>query len=297
MGIFNMQQSHQNGSWRSDRRSFGSGTTDRRIWPSDRIGSSESRETADAEADPEHYVPLFISDENGEPDPGEYIAPLRTRRASSISSRILVVVCVAATTTILFASLSSDAARDFFRASFADLIPAPLAATLSSSPRANVPAKIAAEPMPAPEPKPLVRNVTTADLGSAPNTMSATDQPREPVPVVADAPKIEAPKLPSPVIHRLTPSEISAALVRADALIASGDIAAARLVLQRAADSEDGKAAIKLAGTYDPDVLAKLGVHGIVPDPAKARDWYEKAKTFGAPEAAMRLEVLASQHR
>jgi hypothetical protein len=235
---------------------------------------------------------LFISDENGDPDPSEYIVPLRTRRASSISSRILIGVCVAATTTVLFASLSSDAARDFFTASFAELIPAPLAATLSSSPRATAPARIAPVQMPTPEQKPVVRNLTTADLGPAPKTMNAADQPREPVAVV-----VEPPKPPAPVIHHLNPNEISAALTRADALIMSGDIAAARLVLQRAADSEDGKAAIKLAGTYDPDVLAKLGVHGIVPDPAKAREWYEKAKTFGAPEAAMRLELLASQHR
>jgi TPR repeat protein len=206
-------------------------------------------------------------------------------------------VCAAAIATVVFTSLSSDAAREFFRASFADLIPAPLAATLSASPHKAAPARVASAQMPEPEQKPSVRNLTTADLGRAPGTISTTDQPREPVPVAVEAPRIEAPKPPAPVIHHLDANEISAALIRADSLIASGDIAAARLVLQRAADSEDGKAAVKLAGTYDPDVLAKLGVHGIVSDPAKAREWYEKAKTFGAPEAAMRLEVLASQHR
>jgi hypothetical protein len=42
-------------------------------------------------------------------------------------------------------------------------------------------------------------------------------------------------------------------------------------------------------------VLEKLGVHGVVPDLAMARGWYEKAKQFGATEATQRLELLASR--
>jgi len=86
-------------------------------------------------------------------------------------------------------------------------------------------------------------------------------------------------------------------LRRADALIASGDVAAARLVLRRAADAGDAGAAMALAGTYDPANLAKLGVHGIVPDLAMARSWYEKARTFGSAEARQRLEMLASKRQ
>ena len=37
------------------------------------------------------------------------------------------------------------------------------------------------------------------------------------------------------------------------------------------------------------------GVHGVVPDLAMARGWYEKAKKFGAMEATQRLELLASK--
>jgi hypothetical protein len=54
-----------------------------------------------------------------------------------------------------------------------------------------------------------------------------------------------------------------------------------------------------LAGTYDPVVLEKLGVHGFVPDAAMARVWYEKAKKFGsaaAPEPE-RLELLANKRQ
>ena len=78
-------------------------------------------------------------------------------------------------------------------------------------------------------------------------------------------------------------------------MIASGDLAAARLVLRRAAEAGDAHAAMVLAGTYDPTVLDKLGVHGVVPDLAMARGWYEKAKKLGATEATQRLELLASK--
>jgi hypothetical protein len=95
----------------------------------------------------------------------------------------------------------------------------------------------------------------------------------------------------------LDPNEIASSLRRADDLIASGDLAAARLVLRRAADAGDARAAMTLAGTYDPAILEKLGVHGFVPDLAMARGWYEKAKKFGSAEAPQRLELLASKQQ
>jgi hypothetical protein len=107
----------------------------------------------------------------------------------------------------------------------------------------------------------------------------------------------DAHMIPGDAIHHLDPDEIASALTRGAALIASGDLAAARLVLRRAADAGDARAAMALAETYDPAILEKLGVHGVVPDLARARGWYEKAKQFGATEATQRLELLArKQH-
>jgi hypothetical protein len=97
------------------------------------------------------------------------------------------------------------------------------------------------------------------------------------------------------VIHHLAPDEIASLLKRADDLSASGDVAAARLVLRRAAEAGDPRAAMGLAGTYDPANLAKLGVHGIVPDVAMAQAWYEKARKFGSAEAGQRIEALAAR--
>ena len=80
-------------------------------------------------------------------------------------------------------------------------------------------------------------------------------------------------------------------------LITSGDIAAARLVWERAASSKNADAAFMLAGTYDPLILRELKVYGFAGDVAMARTWYEKAKELGSTEARRRLEILASMAR
>ncbi len=75
-------------------------------------------------------------------------------------------------------------------------------------------------------------------------------------------------------------------------LIAAGDIAAARVVLRKAAEANDAEAALGLAATYDPIVLRELKVYGFTPDAAMARVWYEKARDLGSPAAPRRLEML-----
>jgi hypothetical protein len=98
-------------------------------------------------------------------------------------------------------------------------------------------------------------------------------------------------------IRQLDQAEIADLMKRGEAYIAHGDLAAARLVLQRAAEGGDPRATLTLAGTYDPIVLEKLGVQGFVSDIALARTWYERAKELGSPEAPQRLEMLASRER
>jgi len=103
-------------------------------------------------------------------------------------------------------------------------------------------------------------------------------------------------------IRQLDPREIADLIKRGERFISAGDLASARLVLQRAAEAGDPQAALMLAGTYDPIVLEKIGIQGFAPDIirgfapdiARARTWYEVAKQFGSTEAARRLEMLAS---
>jgi hypothetical protein len=97
------------------------------------------------------------------------------------------------------------------------------------------------------------------------------------------------------VFRKLDRDEIDTLIKRGEHFIASSDLTAARLVLQRAAEGGDAGAALTLAGTYDPLVLEKLGVQELPADVAKARAWYERAEEFGSIEAPRRLEMLASR--
>ena len=99
--------------------------------------------------------------------------------------------------------------------------------------------------------------------------------------------------LPTFAKRQLDREEITVLLKVGKDLIASGDIAAARLTLKRAADAGDAEAALALASTYDPYVLRELKVYGFPADAAMARAWYEKAKDLGSPVAPRRLEMLA----
>ena len=89
--------------------------------------------------------------------------------------------------------------------------------------------------------------------------------------------------------------EIATLVRRGEQLAAAGDMAAARLLLRRAAEEHNARAALALGATYDPNVLQSLGIYGVTPDIAEARNWYEKAKEYGSAEALRRLEMLASR--
>jgi TPR repeat protein len=86
--------------------------------------------------------------------------------------------------------------------------------------------------------------------------------------------------------------EVAALLARARTYLSAGDVAAARLVLRRAAELDDAQAALALGGTYDPTVLKRLGIVNFQADPALAREWYRRAGQLGSPDASLRIEQL-----
>ncbi len=260
--------------------------------------------SARTDSRPEDPVPLFLSDYDGEPDPSEYITPVQKGRGSYISSRILAGVSVIAAMAILVAVFSSDAARDIIanaKASSTAVLSAASAAVQPNPTRLTAQKDLAQSKdstrLSAPENQTLgLRSVTTAAVSPTREDFETAHQSalRGAAPQPAAVAEVTIPGDP---IHRLAPNEIAASLRRGNDLIASGDIAAARLVLRRAANAGDAHAAITLAGTYDPVILEKLGVHGFVPDVAMARVWYEKAKKFGSAEAPQRLELLANKRQ
>jgi hypothetical protein len=118
-------------------------------------------------------------------------------------------------------------------------------------------------------------------------------QPQPAVTVRETSPAAELPA-PSSVSRQLDRDEVALLVKRGENFMASGDIASARLVLQRAAEAGDASAAFALAGAFDPKLLEKLGIYGVSGDAAMARLWYERAEHLGSPEAPRRLQQLAT---
>jgi TPR repeat protein len=104
--------------------------------------------------------------------------------------------------------------------------------------------------------------------------------------------EIRSPPATALPARRIDADELAALLKRARSLIVIGDIAAARLLLERAADAQAPSAALLLAQTYDPAVLGTPDTRSITPDPAAARGWYQKAARFGSLEAQQRLDQM-----
>ena len=80
----------------------------------------------------------------------------------------------------------------------------------------------------------------------------------------------------------LDPREVDALVKEGQRFVVAGDFVAARLVFQRAAEAGNAAAALALGASYDPVVLARLGVRNVDADASKARAWYQKAKELGA---------------
>jgi hypothetical protein len=92
-----------------------------------------------------------------------------------------------------------------------------------------------------------------------------------------------------------TVEDAEALVTRADRLIRAGNMAEARLVLERASGLGSGAAALALGATYDPARIAEFGNAGAKADIGLARAWYERARALGTVEAASRLTELAKR--
>jgi hypothetical protein len=288
-----VEQASHDRSYDPDIEGYDEDLADHRIAPY-RFGHSGR-----TESNADGHIPLFLSDSDGEPHPSEYMTPSRRIPRTSISSRILAGVLAAAAMAILVALISSDATRDllvYANASIAAIFPAPSAAAQPNSTQLTASDIQLKDPtrLPAPANQALpVRSVTTVAV--APSRAEITSayqsalQGRVPV---AATPTVAAAPTAAPSARAIDADELAALLKRARSLIAIGDIAAARLLLERAADAREASAALLLAQTYDPAVLGTPDMRSITPDPAMARDWYRKAAQFGSPEAQQRLAQI-----
>jgi hypothetical protein len=96
-------------------------------------------------------------------------------------------------------------------------------------------------------------------------------------------------------LRTFDPEEIKLLLKQGEQFAGAGDLASARVVLQRAAQAGDATAALALGATYDPIVLAQIGAVGFAADVEQARGWYQKAENLGSAEATRRLQALVNR--
>jgi TPR repeat protein len=90
-------------------------------------------------------------------------------------------------------------------------------------------------------------------------------------------------------------AEIAALLARGDWLFATGDVASARLLYQRAADAGVARAAVRLGETFDPVFSGPPHLRGLDRDSSIAAFWYSRARDLGATGVASRLKSLETR--
>jgi hypothetical protein len=209
--------------------------------------------------------------------------------AAAITSAILSVENPLALFANAKASLVSSASDQSGTTPKSDQQPAATMQLASSGPSTQVvPSSVSVKAIPPaiPPATPPAVKVTPSRDDIAVALRSA--QPSQPQTEAVQPPPAAA----APPPRRMDTDELAALLKRAKSLIAVGDIAPARLLLERAANAQEASAALMLAQTYDPAVLGTPDMRSITPDPAMARDWYQKAAQLGSVDARQRLAQM-----
>ena len=128
-----------------------------------------------------------------------------------------------------------------------------------------------------------VRPLPTADP-TATIAPSSADVPHVATEAAAETERADA--------IRLERSAVADRLIDAHGLIRDGNIERARELLADATVSTNAEAAYLLAETFDPNLLAALGITGVRADAARARDLYTNALAGGVTAARQRLDSL-----
>src|SRR6202035_800872 len=128
-----------------------------------------------------------------------------------------------------------------------------------------------------------------AEANAAPSPAEAMPAPPQQTTI---APPSNDVAVAPPVSLSLASDEIAMLLKRGKDAFSTGDLAAARLLLRRAAEAGSAEAALALGATFDPLIIRRLGAIGAAPDAAQARQWYQKAVALGSPTASQPLAQL-----
>jgi hypothetical protein len=91
---------------------------------------------------------------------------------------------------------------------------------------------------------------------------------------------------------RQTQAAAEDTLAAARVLFRDGDVLRARKILGSADMTARGEAVFMLAETFDPNVLAALGITGVMAETEVARRLYARARELGVAAAAQRIDAL-----
>ena len=145
----------------------------------------------------------------------------------------------------------------------------------------------AAQAKPAADAPPPVPTLAAAPQnGPTPLALASAAATRSIGPIAAEPAPQSAPSNADP--------QAKALLGEGVALLMQGEVAAARLLLEKAALAGEARAWVALGDSYDPATLAKLGALGVKGDPAKAKECYAHAVSAGILEALDRIAQLGN---
>jgi TPR repeat protein len=161
----------------------------------------------------------------------------------------------------------------------------------------------AAEEQPAPQQATLVEQpsvlapqlLTDASIGLATPQRSAGEIQPAPLTTTTTTPlPAKAASITTKSTVAIGPEEAEKLYRRAEGLVADGDFAGARLLLERAVEAGHAGAIFMLASTYDPNVLGKVSALGIKGEPQKAKALYQQALAAGIDDSNGRLSALSA---
>lgn len=170
--------------------------------------------------------------------------------------------------------------------------PEPAAIAAASAPTALL------IPLPPQPPAPSVPAPAAPPVAASAPAPAASDAPPSPVSAPPTTERTAGPT-PTPTVAAVpapnSNPEADALLARGDDLLVTGDVAAARLFYERAAEQGSAAAATAVGQTYDPAVLELLRVRGVRGDAQMAAQWYRKAIAAGDRQAEIRLKRLLAR--
>jgi hypothetical protein len=249
---------------------------------------------------PEDSVPLFLSGSDEEVRSSKFGRPRkrgsRLLKTGAFAAAALIATFVAvknpfavfANATASLMGVSDVRSASAPAAPPRQAIATATTAAVTATAAASTPALAAVPPVPPPA-------AAAAQLPSRDEialALKTAHQSQAPAEIQQPAAAAAAPVAVAPQARRMDSDELATLMTRAKALLASGDISPARLLLQRAAEAQEASAALMLAQTYDPTVLGTQDIRNITPDPAQARTWYQRAAQLGSVDAQRRLSQL-----